>query len=523
MSPKTLRWLLLSFIFLIFVSGCDCDSAEISAFVVTSDTPAGGVVVSSNPTLTWSESESCTPDRYKIWIDNHFFGGSSGHTEFADGSDTSYTLSSALDAGKKYTWWLYAVAEDQSINGVPSEGKDFYVGPMCSGQPLLPPILLNPGNNQLLNTIPPLTFYWEYDGGCLPSSYMYQFATDIGFTDIVDTGVVTDHQMEVTKSFPDCSTLWWRVAASDGTSSGPWSSPRAFHLANSSSCSQIADESINTAWIYMHLYADDCPSTGFAPTPGDPLNPGCVISDSGLILHGDGESWGESSLHDYVAQLGAGACPSTGLDEGTNRFLIQTPGVYCVSISKAQTVMNLDTSLSVNLQHGIWTEPFSYHTVAEQTVEFGPGSHNASVSFGWDQLDGLFVMPTLMEAKNCRIGPYPDCPIYDIPLMGAEVPLFARSADSEYKLSERNDMPCYIYLPDAEINEGLENTGFDWRAEDLPFFRDPGPCPKPETKPDPDPETQPKTCSDYATREECSAHSTDGCKWNINSLSCDGP
>jgi len=512
MSKKNKLWIILGILLTVLLSGCDCDGGEIAAFVVTSDTPIDGAIVSSNPTFTWHESESCTPNRFKIWVVSTFYGGESSHSEFVDGSETSHTLVSTLDSGKKYTWHMYAVAEDQSVSGIPSSEQDFYVGPLCSGQPILAPILLSPHENAMINDVPPLTFTWEYEGGCLPSSYMYQFATDIGFTDVVDTGVITDHQMEMTKSFPDCSTLWWRVAASDGTSSGPWSSPSAFHLANSSSCPQIEDDSINTAWIYLSLFADDCPGTGTAPISGDPLNPGCVISSSGLILHGDGENWSEPYLHDFVAQLGAGPCPSTGLDEGTNGFLVQTPGIYCVSITKAQTALTIDTSASVNLQHGIWTQPFSYNTVAEMTVEFGPGHANTSVTFGWDQLDNLFPMPRLIEPKNCRFGPEPICPIYDIPMMGAQIPIFARDAKSEWNLTEINDQPCYILLEDAVILQAMQEVGEpDWQVADLPIFLQPDPCEEPEK---PSSEPRQKACSEHKNNVSCRIDSR--CIW-INS------
>ena len=514
MSVKKLRWMLLSIFILLFLAGCDCDDAEVMAFGVFADDPINGAVVSANPTFTWHESESCTPDRFKIWVDNYFYGGQSGHSEFADGSDTSHTLVNSLEAGKKYTWWMYAVAEDQTINGPPTVGKDFYVGPMCSGQPLLAPVLLSPHENAMITNIPTITFTWEYEGGCLPSSYLYQFATDIGFTDIVDTGVVTDHQMEVTKTFPDCSTLWWRVGASDGNSTGAWSSPSAFHLANSSSCPQIADDSINTAFIYMNLYADDCPSTGFAPSPGDPLNPGCVVSSSGLILHGDGENWGEPPLHEYTAQLGAGPCPSTGLDAGTNRFLVQTPGVYCVSITKAQSVM--DSGMNpVNLQHGMWTEPFTYSTSTEVTVEMGPGPINASIAFGWDELDALFPMPYLESAVNCRYRPDPECPIFDIPMMGAQIPIFARDAKSEWKLTERFGVPCYVFLENEVILKAMEDVyGPGWELDQLPIFPDPGPCPILEIEKEKPKQTG---CAAYQDAESCKIG---GCYWFCGGSSC---
>lgn len=519
MPTKKFRWFLFSIIILLFLAGCDCDEDEINAFVVTADTPSGGIVVTSNPTFTWHESESCTPDRFKLWVHNIYDGGEIGKSGFADGSDTSYTAVTAMDPGKRYTWYMYAVAEDQAIKGVDSEKHDFYVGPMCSGQPLIAPTLMRPTNDLLITDPPPIDFTWEYQGGCLPSSYLYQFATDIAFTDIVDTGVITDHTMEISKSFPDCSTLWWRVAASDGISTGPWSSPRAFHLANSSSCPQIEDDSINTARLSIHMFADDCPDTGLAPSSRAALNPGCVVSSGGLIQHGDGEDLSEPFFWEYVAQLGSGACPSTGLDEGTSSFLIQTPGVYCVSISKAQTAsLALDTMVSVNLQNGMWTEPFSYNTVAEVTVEFGPGSDGQIAVFGWDKLDNLFPMPRMEEPKNCRFGPEPDCPIYDIPMMGAEIPIFARDAKSEWKLSEINDQPCYILLEDDLILKSMAEFGEpNWQIEDLPIFPEPDPCPPPVS------ESTKKTCSDYSTRDLCSAHSAEGCSWNHNGNVCDGP
>ncbi|NQS92527.1 MAG: hypothetical protein HQ574_08975, partial [Chloroflexi bacterium] len=295
---------------------------------------------------------------------------------------------------------------------------------------------------------------------------------------------------------------------------GPWSDGRDFHYILSGGCYQWHYLSDDFAWIDVRLPADYCDQTGYIAAWTSTLNPGCMVD--GMIIVGDGTMY-SSTIHDYVVDLGAGPCPSTGLDQKTAdwhaKFGVLTPGTYCVTVSRDQTADNYGP---ISLMDGIWTDPRSNQILAEETVVFGPGVGDHVVRFVWDEIDRTFLTYPLDFTYDCKIGPEKVCPTYDFARKGEAIPIFARDTDSEWKLSELNGVPCYVFLPSAAMDAKLAELGGSLMTAELEFFPKPDPCPP--TVSDPRPGHTP-TCSDYTTREECG----DGCKWNENSNSCDGP
>jgi len=137
-------------------------------------------------------------------------------------------------------------------------------------------------------------------------------------------------------------------------------------------------------------------------------------------------------------------------------------------------------------------------------LTFGPGNFDYDADFVWDETDRTFFTYPLDYTFDCKIGPEKNCPTYDFAMEGDTIPILGRDRNSDWKLTELNGIPCYILLGNAAINEKLANyESFDWRAEDLEFFPQPAPCPKPETKSDPGPGAQPKSCSDYSDSISC--------------------
>jgi len=531
MSTKKIYWIIVSSIIVLFISGCRCDNAAVEAFVLIADSPIGGTLVSSlTPEFDWHGSDSCDPDQYRLYIrEDNIYGGDTASPEVAY-TDVPYTLTGdSLLPGRVYFWYGKAVnvwsSEEPGASGEFSEPEYFFTGPVCSGEVLIAPDLMDPHAAGWLSK--EHIFKWTYTGGCLPVSYDVQFARDAGFTDIYLTANTTEpYVQELLMAFPDCSTMFWRVRASDGTTTGPWSDSREFHYVISDGCYQWNYISDDAARIFVRLYDDRCPYTG------DPAGmrlsaTGCKVDKDGVTLVGDGERTypPDGNLSDVEVDLGSGPCPSTGLDHKTTggvTFNVLAPGTYCVSVTRNQIVDHGST----NLMHGIWTDPRTNEYVAYKTVEIGPGTSDVEVYFGWDKYDHVILMPRLPETKYCRICPDPIGPVVDILMEGSMVELYGRARNSEWKSTYFKGVPCYLWLLDEKINAELSQfEDFDWRAQDLEFYSDPAPCPKPE-KPDqpdqPDPESGP-TCSDYTTRSECGDHKADGCAWSQNTNTCLGP
>jgi len=529
MSKNKLSWIFIFGILLVFLTGCACDDTGHNEFVVIPDVPVDESIISSLiPDFAWHDDSSCTPDNFLISMN----GVGNSYYEYAlvPGNQSSYTWHEFLDPGNQYKYRM-RVNADNGPTSPHSNYLTFYTGPVCSGETLIAPELISPGstwNGGWITHDHLQEFRWSYPGSCLPSYYDYEFATDAAFTNVIDSGTTPDHQMFVEKTFPNCSTIFWRVRANHGGSVGPWSDPFDFHwVREGTECYQTHYLSDDAARISVWLYHDNCSHTGDAA--GMRLSSsGCKLDKNGVTLVGDGERTfpPDSHMWDYEVDLGNGPCPSTGLDHkdsgGLFIFNVLAPGTYCVSMTRNQIVK----SGAINLMDGIWTDPRVTGDVAYKTIELGPGTSDVDVYFGWDEYDHFIVMPRLPETKNCRICPDPIGPVVEILMEESFVELFGRDRNSAWKLTYAQGVPCYLWLLDEKINQALmDYEGFDWRAEDLEFFPQPDPCPKPEPKPgpDPSPESQPKTCSDYATRTECGAHSADGCKWNGTTESCDGP
>lgn len=497
MFPKTYRLLLLCVIFMLFISGCACGDTGHNEFVIIPDDPADESIISSLiPTFGWHDEESCTPDKFMITVAE--IGDSYSNYAMPPGNTSSFTWPTSLDPGSQYKWRMRATA-DNGPTGPYTKENIFYTGPMCSGEVLIAPELVSPVAADWISHNDMQRFKWSYPGGCLPAAYDYEFATDAAFTNVVDSGSTPDYQMWVEKTFPNCSTIFWRVRANDGTSTGPWSSAYDFHWVRDDTCYQWDYLSDDFAWLHIRLAQDYCDQTGYIAAWTQTLNSGCMVD--GMIIVGDNSA--VIDLKNFVVDLGAGPCPSIGLDQKTAnweaKFGVLTPGTYCVSISRNQSIgWNND----IDLMEGVWTNPRTNAVVAEQTLELGPGLQDLILQFNWDETDRIFLTFPLDFTYDCKIGPEKLCPTYDFAREGETIPILGRDTNSDWKLTQLNGIPCYILLGNAAINEKLGKfEGFDWRAEDLEFFPQPPPCPTPEPV---------RSCASYNTSAACYAA---GCTW----------
>ena len=525
MSKIKTIFLPLGILLTLLIAGCNCTNEAVSVFEVILDTPTGDLVVSSlNPTFEWHGSDTCEPDNFRIRIDENKQYGGMWIDEDLSGDLTSYTLTGAsLQPGREYLWWMqarneYDPDETGDRDGPRSQRGRFYTGPVCSGEPLVAPEIEFPssliGGEEMDNWIThsgPQKFKWSYSGGCLPISYDYQFATDSGFTDIILSGTTTEpYVMHVQESFPNCSSLFWRVAANDGSTTGPWSDVDQFHWVEDESCPQIQYVSDDAARIFVNLYHDVCNMTGYH-SPATVLSRGCNQWPDYMVTGNAAIGGGDYGMYEYRVDLGSGPCPSTGLDSkkmsGNDHFHVLAPGTYCISITKDQTVG--DQGGTQNLLGGTWTEPRTRDHVAGFTVELGPGVQDVFLDFGWDEYELPVLYIPIPENINCRVGPDTICDPLKIPLAGEVLPLLARDQTTEWKLTSYEGEQCFVYLTNELVNQVLaasETSAF--ALADLPFFDPPPPCPTPT--PEPSQGGPQKAYSEFKSPATCP---TNRCQW----------
>ncbi len=506
MSRKQLRWLILAVFIALLLAGCRCDNSVIPTFYGIADLPGEGEVTDLNPIFDWHGSDSCQPDEYILHVEQS--DGSTGpiHTNIAE-SNLPYAYSgSNFQPVRAYTWKLTAVNGAQGnlppVFGPETEVGHFFTGPICAGEALIAPELSDPEPAGWVEE--EYVFKWTYTGGCLPSSYEVQFARDAAFTDVYLTANTQEpYAQELLMAFPDCSSLFWRVRASDGSSFGPWSDGRDFHYVLSTGCYQWHYLSDDFAWLNVRLRLDTCQQTGLLSAITASLDPGCVAN--GMLIIGDGTQ--TTYMEDYVVDLGSGPCPSTGLDQKSvhysAKFGVLTPGTYCVSISRNQVV---GTSTQYNLMDGLWTNPRVNAIVAEEEIQLGPGNQDLKLDFVWDEYEHPFLTVPLDHTYNCRIGPQKICPTVDFAPAGEAIPIIARDQGSDWKLTQLNGAACYINLSAALIKQYMpEVEDIGERIAGLPYFHPPDPCLEPESS------SQPKPCSSYTDPNSCRLA---GCTWN---------
>ena len=525
MSKKTIFWLLMTFTIILLASGCKpvCTPAEYAGFKVFPMSPGDGTIASSlTPTFEWKFNEECLAQNINLEITKDAPGPGTVYT--SGSSATSYTLTTPLEPASKYLWKTYASFTGGELGKI-SYSRILYTGPLCSSGVPVAPILDTPKDGEFAETIGEYwsyTFHWHYPGDCLPTSYLYEFAEDPGFQNIIDSGETQDHKSFLNKSFPDCATLYWRVAAKIGNQVGPWTDPAMFHFINKGTCWQNHYLSDDYAEISGRVYRDMCDQTGQFVSSNMLLNPGCVKTNNYNVRADGVYASNEHGLMNVVVDLGSGPCPSTGLDQATTYgenggfdFVVMTPGEYCLSVRRDQTGHDYAANVTFDLMNGMWTEPGSYSpylVVAQETITLSPGYHEVKQNFGWDKFDG--IVKFFIEPTYCRKGPIPHCDPLRIYDFGEIAPMMARSADGKWVRTQFDGQMCYFRnfesLPDdlPEGFAGIPDMQYELLYEELEIYPEPPPCPTPTPTPRPKPDSP--SCSGYTSESACLAA---GCSW----------
>lgn len=175
---------------------------------------------------------------------------------------------------------------------------------------------------------------------------------------------------------------------------------------------------------------------------------------------------GEPGIAGVLVELGAGPCPSRGLDSsttgsnGTYAFIGHGPGEYCVEIAPTDPLVRTSSPL------GRWTtgEP-------AQTVQLEGGQDLAGIDFGWEKLlvtaTGTpralaTTTPTAERAEvtagvnaNCRGGPGIEYDVLELLLTGQIAEAVGRNAAGDWwqvRLGDENQ--CWVSAQTVEVNFG---------------------------------------------------------------------
>ena len=196
-----------------------------------SDPTDGSMVTVLEPVLSWTYGEECDPPDYWINMWTNSTNGSITSTAFSGstGSSDKFWQTPVLTPGTAYVWQV--AAKNATHYSLYSDITQFIVGPACTGS-LAAPVPFLPAFGDTITTLDPM-YIWTYpDPSCTPSGYHLQVSELADFSVLtVDIQAEDPLKMWVTGiPLTDCEDYYWRVAAYDGVSDGPWSTVSEFSV-----------------------------------------------------------------------------------------------------------------------------------------------------------------------------------------------------------------------------------------------------------------------------------------------------
>lgn len=229
------------------------------------------------PMLEWTYPGTCEVEGYGIhlspdfdFVDETYFGGTgSPATSWLPGDD--------LEPATQYHARVFAgVGTDF---GPYSNHRSFFTGPECTTiDQVVAPELLSPPNGEII-TDPSAFLHWTPgDPGCIPDGYFvdlqtaadFSLSTELAEYDIPATNVITEPLV-------DCETYYWRVAAVQDDTYGPYSATGWFRTNISGDCLFP----YFPGWVLQNINCRIC---------GDPICPIMHIFEEGMIARVLGRS-----------------------------------------------------------------------------------------------------------------------------------------------------------------------------------------------------------------------------------------
>lgn len=496
---------------ILLIPGCHlyisyCDPEEIKNFEVLLDSPADGVTFQNlNPvTLEWHHEESCRPQKYKVKIIKDYLYYTYPKIHNLDGDETSLSPGIPLEEASMYAWSVepLIVVDDKVYYGPESETWTFKTFGFCSSSDLDVPVIVEPADGAWFHKSW-IHLTWDYPGDCVPYWFKYQVATDPEFNAIILSGVSSSKEMTAYEQFPDCTTLFWRVAATnDVNAKSSYSEPSQFTVVKKDTCWQNHLPSPEMAEISGYVFEDYCAATSPVVPEGVGLTRGCTFG-LGYGVHADGEwtkgvqeditgvQYEELGIPNVTVDLGAGPCPSTGMDSdktdanGRYSFVVLSPGTYCVSVSQ----------FPFGKLNGIWTLPLTDQLTTQRTIVIPSMVRTGAQNFGWDDMNNPITKIEITDTSFCRAG---DKILYHAVAVlekGQIVQATARNQEATWFKTSVQGVECYV---STATGQPLGDPS------ELPIY-DPVPRPTstPKVKKD-------KQCSIYKTQSACIDA---GCHW----------
>ncbi len=329
--------------------------------------------------------------------------------------------------------------------------------PTCPTAGLLPPVLVAPHNEGVAASLSP-SLIWAYpDSSCNPEGYRIDLSVDADFADTRLSGGAggSATTWAPATELQNCQVYYWRVAAINGTTLGPFSEAQTFQVNVDGSCAPPAPPpSASISGVVWHDLCAPPAESGALPPAGCVALPGGGFAANGI------REPGEPGIEGVEVNLHFGACTDpvvaslrTGPGGEYNFDGILAFGPHCVSV---------DALSSVNepiLIPGGWTAPAGTTTPLAQAVVSLASGDNLSSDFGWDyQFLPAVSAPAAPTATpesevfsvntgaNCRRGPGT---VYDVVTAfpeGTRLKVVGRSNDGSWWLVQipNNTERCWI-------------------------------------------------------------------------------
>lgn len=461
---------------------CSPDFLQRPTLIFPMWSPSAPVVDTLTPTFTWSYPDlTCNPEHFRVMANKSITGLYHSRADTiskeVSGSELGLTLDRTLEPGTVYYWRVLALSGGGDETSL---GNFFRTGPQCpSSDPglLSPPILTDPEDGEWENSLV-IGLEWDDPTECIPlGTYLvdldtnptfprpYQYLTFSGMTEV---GVGRDMNFDV--PLRDCTRYYWRVRADltdrPDAEDGPWSPTWSFFTnVTGGYCPAFPPGGITpipgyglhvmpepSSYIEGHVWHDVCAlpyeSTDIAP-------PGCVWVDSihGYEANGVYDT-GEPGIASVQVDLGAGACPSTGLtstttaSDGRYAFGPLAAGTYCISISATA-----DPNIPILLPGG-WTFPVRDAPIAQYQITLLDADIRRGNDFGWDYQflpAPVSAAPTATLKQNayCLRGPGEEYDSLTILTQGSQVPIEGRNQDGTW---------WWVRVPNSQIHCWVGST-----------------------------------------------------------------
>lgn len=385
---KIIPWLFVS----VLLTGCtwppapDCTVSDLVAPIPSG--PLDDMIVtdlSSEVLWSYPAGYECQPDGFALQIahDNNF---NALYTQGVTGAfDTGWDLPTPVPSGPTPTlppvsefWWRVAARLEDGLGGYDqgpwSIPVRFFTGPICAPG-VGTPSLHSPADGASVNTLLPL-LEWTWpaaeDPGCIPEGYRIDLFEDLPIADDLLSGGTGNPRTRWLpgEDLKDCTAYRWFVSPMVDDMLGSASAEWGFFVDLSGSCAGIGG-------LVWH---DECALPELGPFPIAPP-PGCIADGGGYLANGVTDP-GESGLAGITVNLGAGACPSSGLAstttdaDGEYSFGALADGSYCISIDA------LADGNDLLLIPGGWSFPVGGSQVSHEISVVGGAA--AESNFGWD-------------------------------------------------------------------------------------------------------------------------------------------